>query len=304
MPLLLPAHQPYDARRMLWFLGRHSTPGIEAYDESAGSPTYARVLRLPSGPGVVRLRLADSGFDAELVLTQDRDEPVALSRLTDLLGLDADPRPALAHLADDPLLEVMSRPGIRVPGTVDPVETLVETVIGQQISLAGARTLSRRLVHTYGRPLPRKLVRDGLSHSFPTADALAAIDPADLPMPLARGRSIVGIGRAVTEQGEWLAAGTADAAPHLLALPGVGPWTAAYQALRAGRDPDAFMPTDLAVRRALETHGLPGDPPSASARSARWSPHRSLALLHLWFAYLERRPAGAPLSVAEGTLER
>jgi AraC family transcriptional regulator of adaptative response / DNA-3-methyladenine glycosylase II len=303
VPQLLPAHQPYDARRMLWFLGRHSTPGLEAYDESAGSPTYARVLRLPGGPGVVQLTPTAAGFDAQLQLSSASDEPEALGRLARLLALDADPRPALAHLAGDPLLDVTARPGIRVPGTVDPVETLVETVIGQQISLAGARTLSGRLVHTYGKPLPRKLVRDGLTHSFPTAEILAAIDPADLPMPLARGRSIVGIGRAVTEQGEWLAAGTADATPHLLALPGVGPWTAAYQALRAGRDPDAFMPTDLAVRRALEAHGLAGDPGSAAARAARWSPYRSLALLHLWFAYLERRPGAAPLSVAEGTLE-
>ncbi|MFL6100550.1 MAG: DNA-3-methyladenine glycosylase family protein [Actinomycetales bacterium] len=301
MPQLLPVHQPYDARRMLWFLGRHSTPGLESFD--GGPAAYARVLRLPGGPGVVRLTPAGAGFDAELQLSSASDEPEALARLARLLDLDADPRPALAHLADDRVLDVASRQGIRVPGTVDPVETLVETVIGQQISLAGARTLSGRLVRKYGEPLPRRMVRDGLTHCFPSAEVLAAIDPADLPMPLARGRSIVGIGRAVAEQGEWVAAGTADAAPRLLALPGIGPWTAAYQALRAGRDPDAFMPTDLAVRRVLEAHGLPGDPRSAATRSAPWSPYRSLALMHLWFAYLEGRLGGTPLSVGEGRLD-
>jgi AraC family transcriptional regulator, regulatory protein of adaptative response / DNA-3-methyladenine glycosylase II len=302
MPRLVPAHQPYDARGMLWFLGRHSTPGLEAYDESAGSPTYTRVLQLPGGPGVVRLSLAGEGFDAELVLTHDGDEPASLARLTDLLDLAGDPTPALAQLAGDPLLGLNIRPGIRVPGAADPLETLVGAVIGQQISLAGARTLTGRLVHEYGKPLPRRLVRDGVTHAFPTAGALAAMDPVQLPMPLARGRTLVAIGQAVARDGAALVAGTAEAEPGLLALPGVGPWTATYQRLRVGRDPDAFMPTDLAVRRAFESHGLPSDPPAVAAHALAWSPYRSVALLHLWFGYLERPSRRPALSVADGRL--
>lgn len=303
MHQLVPAHQPYDAGRMLWFLGRHATPGLESYDESAGSPAYTRVLRLSGGPGVVRLSLSGNGFAADLAVSRGSDEAEALSRLTDLLDLDRDPAEALDHLAGDPLLDVSRRPGVRVPGTVDPVETLVGTVIGQQISLTGARTQCGRLVQSYGKPLPRRLVRDGVTHAFPTPRALAALDPTQLPMPLTRGRSLVAIGQAIGRRGEGLVAGTAEAEPALLALPGVGPWTATYQRLRAGRDPDAFMPTDLAVRRAFEAHGRPGDPRSVAAHALAWAPYRSLALLHLWFGYLERRPAARPLSVVEGTLE-
>jgi AraC family transcriptional regulator, regulatory protein of adaptative response / DNA-3-methyladenine glycosylase II len=305
VPRLVPAYQPYDARRMLWFLGRHSTPGLETYDESTGSPTYTRALRLPGGPGVLQLTLSGggSGFDADLRLSRAEDEPAALAQLAHLLDLETDPNPALAHLVDDPVVQARRRPGVRVPGTVDPVETLVGTVIGQQISLAGARTLSGRLVRTYGKPLPRRLVRAGVTHAFPTPEALAALDPAQLPMPLARGRTLAAIGHAVVQHGESLVGGAADAEPALLALPGVGPWTATYQRLRAGRDPDAFMATDLAVRRAFEAHGLAGDPRSAAAHALAWSPYRSLALLHLWFGYLERGSRVPPLSVVAGTLE-
>lgn len=303
MPLLVPSHQPYDARRLLWFLGRHGTPGLETYAEAGGPASYARVLRLTAGPAIARLTLAGDGFDLELRLADEADRPQALARLGHLFDLDGDPGPALDHLAGDPMLDVAARPGLRVPGTVDPVETLVGTVIGQQISVAGARTVVGRLVQTYGEPLPPGLGGDGLTHAFPRAQALAAIDPADLPMPRARGRSIVAIGRALVDEGEALASGTPETAAALLALPGVGPWTASYQALRVDRDPDAFLPTDLAVRRAFEAHGRPADPRSVEEWSRRWSPYRGLALMHLWFAYLERRSGGRTLSVVEGTLD-
>jgi AraC family transcriptional regulator, regulatory protein of adaptative response / DNA-3-methyladenine glycosylase II len=267
---LVPAHRPYDAGRMLWFLGRHATPGVEAYADTGHGVAYSRVLRLSGGPGIAQLTLA------------------------------GDPGPALAHLSAGPLLDVAARPGLRVPGSVDPVETLVSSVVGQQISLAGARTVTGRVVSDHGEPLPAAMARDGLTHAFPTAAALAALDPASLPMPRSRGRSIVAIAAAVVRGGEHLVAGTRDVESELLSLPGVGPWTAAYQALRAARDPDAFMPTDLAVRRVLQASGLPGDPRAARERSARWAPYRSLALMHLWFAYLERRPDA--LSVPGGTL--
>jgi AraC family transcriptional regulator, regulatory protein of adaptative response / DNA-3-methyladenine glycosylase II len=293
VPELVPAHQPYDARRLLWFLGLHATPGLESYVDEPGVVTYARVLRLPGGPGVVRLRLVGEVLTADLSLSHAGDEPAAMGQLTHLLDLDGDPGPAEAHLAGDPLLEVPARPGLRVPGSVDHVETLVGTLIGQQISVSAARTVTGRLVRDFGEPLPRKLIGDGLTHAFPTAQSLAAVDPTVLPMPRARGRSLVAMAEAVVAHGESLVSGAPDMEPALLALPGVGPWTAAYQSLRAGRDPDAFMPTDLAVRRALERHGVPADPAAARARAASWSPYRALALMHLWFAYLECRRAGS-----------
>jgi AraC family transcriptional regulator of adaptative response / DNA-3-methyladenine glycosylase II len=285
---LVPSHSPYDAGRLLWYLGLHAVPGLESYRDA----TYARVLRLPGGPGVVRLSLAaGGGYDAELGLSDPADEPEALGQLTQLLDLDGHQAPAEAALAADPLLGplVAARPGLRPPGSADHVETLLCTIIGQQISLAGARTVTGRVVAALGAPLPGPLARDGLTHAFPAPDALAGADPEALPMPRSRGRSLVAVAHAVQLHGESIASGTPQTAARLLGLPGVGPWTAAYLALRAGRDPDVFLPTDLAVRRALERHGLPGDPASALAAAAAWAPYRSLALFHLWFDLLESR---------------
>jgi AraC family transcriptional regulator of adaptative response / DNA-3-methyladenine glycosylase II len=291
---LVPSHSPYDAGRLLWYLGLHAVPGLESYQAAAGpaGPAYARVLRLTGGPGVVRLSLAaGGGYDAELALTDPADESEALGQLTHLLDLDGDQARAEAALSADPLLGplVAARPGLRPPGSADHVETLLCTIIGQQVSLAGARTVTGRVVAALGRPLPGLLARDGLTHAFPAPDALAGADPELLPMPRSRGRSLVAVAQAVQLHGESIASGTPRTAAQLLGLPGVGPWTAAYLALRAGRDPDVFLPTDLAVRRALERHGLPGDPASALAAAAPWAPHRSLALMHLWFDLLEAR---------------
>jgi AraC family transcriptional regulator, regulatory protein of adaptative response / DNA-3-methyladenine glycosylase II len=286
---LFPARRPYDARRLLWFLGGHATPGLESYAENGHSATYARVLRLPAGPGVVRLRLTGEVLTADLRLSRPDDEPVALAQVAHLLDLAGDPAPAETHLAPDVLLDVAARPGLRAPGSADHVETLVRTMAGQQISLAAARTVTGRLVHDHGEPLPRTLAGDGLTHSFPSAAALAAVDAATLPMPRSRGRSLVAVAQAVVAEGEWLVAGTPDANAALLSLPGVGPWTASYQALRAGRDPDAFLPTDLAVRRALQAGGVAADPASIRVRTQAWAPFRTTALMHLWFAYLEGR---------------
>jgi AraC family transcriptional regulator, regulatory protein of adaptative response / DNA-3-methyladenine glycosylase II len=290
---LLPAHSPYDARRLLWFLGLHAVPGLEVYGEGQAGPAYARVLRLAHGPGIARIALRDNGYDVELALTEPADEAEAVGRLRALLDLDGDPTAALGAWSDDALLGplVARRPGVRAPGSADPVETLIGTIVGQQISVAGARTVLGRVVAALGAPLPDRLAGAGLTHAFPTAAALAGTDPEQLPMPRARGRSLVAVARAVLDQGEALASGQPETREALLALPGVGPWTASYLALRAGRDPDVFLPTDLAVRRALERHGLPGDPVSAAAVAAGWASHRSLALMHLWFELLEARAA-------------
>jgi AraC family transcriptional regulator, regulatory protein of adaptative response / DNA-3-methyladenine glycosylase II len=288
---LVPAHSPYDARRLLWYLGLHAVPGLEVYAEGPAGPAYARVLRLSGGPGVARISLRGNGYDVDLALVEPTDEAEAVGRLRALLDLDGVATEALGALSGDALLGplVARRPGVRAPGSADPVETLIGTIVGQQISLAGARTVLGRVVTALGAPLPDRLAAAGLTHAFPTAAALANADPELLPMPRARGRSLVAVARAVLDQGESLASGLPATRDALLALPGVGPWTASYLALRAGRDPDVFLPTDLAVRRALERHGLPGDPVSAAAVSVGWAPHRSLALMHLWFDLLEAR---------------
>jgi AraC family transcriptional regulator of adaptative response / DNA-3-methyladenine glycosylase II len=167
-----------------------------------------------------------------------------------------------------------------VPGQVDGDETAVRTVIGQQISVTGARTVAARLVAEHGRPVETGV--PGLTHLFPGADVLACSDPERLPMPRARGRALVALCAALAAGDIALDRGPDrdDVRRALLALPGIGPWTADYVALRALAHPDVFLPTDIGVRNALA--GLGHDPAAAIAAGERWRPWRSYALLHLW----------------------
>jgi AraC family transcriptional regulator of adaptative response / DNA-3-methyladenine glycosylase II len=185
---------------------------------------------------------------------------------------------------------VRQRPGLRVPGSVDGDEIAIRAVIGQQISLAGAISLGGKLVARYGARSTAAASYDGPERLFPTSEALAAADPDGLPMPRARGRALVGLCRALADGDVPLdrSADRADVRARLLALPGIGPWTADYVAMRALGDPDVFLPTDIGVRRALVDRG---DDPSLAARAAeRWRPWRSYGLMHLW-STLDLRPA-------------
>ena len=223
-----------------------------------------------AGPGVtLRLRLADW-----------RDLGPAVTRIRTLLDLDADPVAVDGALAEDPVLApvLAAIPGLRVPGTVDPFETAVKATVGQQISVAGARTVTGRIVAAAGAPLASPT--SSVTHVFPTPPALAALDPTTLPMPRRRGRTIVELaaraadGRLVLDAG----ADRDDVAAALLAVPGIGPWTADYVRMRGLGDPDVFLPTDLGVRVGLARLGLDAD------RAERWRPWRSYALHHLWAA--------------------
>ena len=207
-----------------------------------------------------------------------------------LLGLHDDPSRAIASLSDADLIgaSVRRRPGLRAPGSVDHGETLLRTVVGQQVSLASARAVTGRLVGAHGQTLPgRVLAAGGPTHVFPAVDVLAALDPESLPMPRARGRTLVGVAAALADD-----AGVVRTDAALLALPGIGPWTVDYTRLRTRRDPDVLLTTDLAVRRQLErlSGGLPVD-------TSRWAPFRTTALVHLWAGYLDGSAASrAPLA--------
>ena len=190
------------------------------------------------------------------------------------------------HLGADPLLGPLVRaaPGLRVPGAVDGAELAVRAVLGQQISLAAARTAAGRLVAAHGEALPRP--RGTVTALFPAPAVLGALDPTRLAMPRARARALVGLCRALADGELRLDAGVdrAQARRRLLALPGVGPWTAGYVAMRALGDPDVFLAEDLGVRHALRRLGGPDDPREARALAAAWAPWRSYASQHLWQA--------------------
>jgi AraC family transcriptional regulator of adaptative response / DNA-3-methyladenine glycosylase II len=274
--LRLAVREPFDGAALLDFLGTRAVPGVE---EVVGG-TYRRTLRLPHGPGVVALTPAPAHVRCVLRLHDVADLPVAVERCRRLLDLDADPAAVLDFFDADPVIGplVRKRPGLRVPGHVDGFEVAVRAVLGQQVSVAGARTLAARLAASYGTPLASP---DGsLTHLFPSAAALASVDPESLPMPRARARALVGLCAAVAG-GLDLDRGVDRAAlrERLLALPGIGPWTASYVALRALGDPDAWMPTDLGIRQAL-ARVAPGTSPDAAGDA--WRPWRSYALMHLW----------------------
>ena len=276
----LPLRVPYAGRPLLEFLGQRAVAGIEEVVDGA----YRRTLRLPHGIGVLEVRPADDHVAAVVRVTDPGDEPAALERCRWLLDLDHDPAVIDAALGSDPLLAplVAACPGRRVPGHVDGGELAVRTVLGQQVSVAGARTTTSRLVAQLGERLPSP--DGGLTHLFPTPAALATAPDADLPMPASRRRALRSLAAALAA-GALVISPSADRAEldaQLRALPGIGPWTAAYIRLRATGDPDVFLPSDLGVRRALERQGQPGDPRSATHLAERWRPWRSYALVHLW----------------------
>jgi AraC family transcriptional regulator of adaptative response / DNA-3-methyladenine glycosylase II len=278
--LRLARREPHDLASTLGFLGFRAVPGVEDYDGA----TYRRTLALPHGHGVVALSDGDRHVRCELWLDDVRDLSAAVARSRRLLDLDADPEAVAEALGRDPLLgRLVARcPGRRSPGAVDGTEMAVRAVLGQQVSVRGARGTAARLVAAYGKPLTTP--HGSLTHVFPDAETLAAVDPESLPMPRGRGRAVVGIAAALASGQLRLDPGADrdEAQEQLVALPGIGPWTAAYLRMRALGDPDAFLATDLGVRRGLEALGADGSPAAATARAETWRPWRSYAVHHLW----------------------
>ena len=255
-------------------------PGVESVDGT----TYRRSLRLARGLGVVSVTLSAATVSCALTLDDVADAQAAVQRTRRLLDLDCDPASIRDHLAVDPLLAplIEKRPGLRAPGHPDSTELLVRAVLGQQVSVAGARTLASRLVAAHGEPLTEPV--GGVTHAFPSAATIAGLSPEDFAMPRARGAALIDACAQVADGSLVLDAGSdrAGAVVALQALQGIGPWTAGYVAMRALGDPDVFLPTDLGVRHALAALGADSSPRGAAALAEAWRPWRSYALHHLW----------------------
>jgi AraC family transcriptional regulator, regulatory protein of adaptative response / DNA-3-methyladenine glycosylase II len=283
--LRLSFRQPCDVGATLRFLGQRAVPGLESYlADAAGGPAFVRGLDLPHAAATVRLSAGPAGAGyvrANLALADLRDLTVAVARCRRLLDLDADPVAVDSMLGAGPLAgHVAARPGLRVPGTVDGAELAVRAVLGQQISVSGARTIAGRLAAAYGRPLPTPC--GAVTHTFPSAGSLAAADPGELPMPASRARALIGLCAAL-DGGDLVLDGSAERADveqRLLRLRGIGPWTAGYIRMRALRDPDVWLGTDLEVVKALSRLAPVSGPRPIDP--AQWSPWRSYAVLHLW----------------------
>ena len=273
----LPHRAPLPLDELLAFLSARTVPGVE---EVVGG-TYRRVLGLPGGPAVVELGPGGADWVAcRLSLADPGDRAAAVAACRRLLDLDTDPAPVDSALGADPALAplVAATPGRRAPVHVDAHELAVRAVLGQQVSLAAARGLAGRLAEICGAPLARPV--GGLAMAFPTAAAVAEADLDLLGMPGARRATLRTLAVALAGGRIDLSPGADPAAAEaaLLALRGIGPWTAGYVRMRGLGDPDVFLPGDVGVRRALAGLRLV----DASATGERWRPWRSYAVHHLW----------------------
>jgi AraC family transcriptional regulator of adaptative response / DNA-3-methyladenine glycosylase II len=295
--LHLPTRTPWDAEGTLAFLSRRALDGVEDVSEPG---RYRRGVATPHGHCVLEAWPETGRLAVRLHLFELSSLPFAVDGVRRLFDLDADPVAVDDVLGRDPVLAplVRDRPGVRVPGAVDGFELAVRAVVGQQVSVGGARTLLTRLVARCGEPLPDD---GGPRLLFPTPSRVLDADLAGLGLTRARVACLRALasghvgGRLDLRPGADLAAQRRE----LLDTPGVGPWTAEYVALRALGDPDAFPATDLVLRRAVgELQAAPG----------RWRPWRGYGALHLWLAAgaaapVVDRPAPARTRTPTPTLE-
>jgi AraC family transcriptional regulator, regulatory protein of adaptative response / DNA-3-methyladenine glycosylase II len=283
---------PYDFAAILAFLATRSLPGIEHVD----SRSYARVFGPAETPGWLRLTAWPDGEHAlrlELHCPEPSRMLEVVTRLRRMFDLDADPSAIRAALGSDrklgPLLR--KRPGLRLPGGWDGFEVAVRAILGQQISVAAARTLASRIVHRYGASLATPTL-PGLDRLFPPPEALADADLRAIGLTTARAATVQSMARAVID-------GRADFRPERTlgdfverwtALPGIGDWTAQYMAMRTLSHPDAFPAADLILRRAAADDATPMSTKALIARAEAWRPWRAYAVMHLWRSTLPETP--------------
>ncbi|WP_119717577.1 DNA-3-methyladenine glycosylase 2 family protein [Cognatilysobacter tabacisoli] len=286
LTLRLGYRPPYDFTSMLAFLRGRALPGVEAVDDAS----YVRVIGTPDAPGWLRVAHADR--DHALLLTVHGAAPAQLlgivGRLRRMFDLDADPQAigdalrASARLR--PLLD--ARPGLRLPSGWDGFEIAVRAVIGQQVSVAAARTLTARLARRYGHALPAAIAQEapGIEHLFPTPDALVDADLASIGLTRARADTVRTLSAALLDgRVDFRRERTLDDfVAHWVALPGIGTWTANYIALRALGHPDAFLADDLVLQRATPGDGTRLTARALTARAEAWRPWRGYAVIHLW----------------------
>lgn len=277
LTLRLPARAPFDGAGLMRFFADHAVSGLEVGDETS----FSRPLALPGGRANVTVRLDPerAGVIVTARLARLSDVPALSSRVRRLFDLDADSVAIDGALSADPVLTplIAVTPGIRIPGVADGAETLIRTLIGQQISVAAARTVVGRLVAELGEGM------------FPTPSAIAERGAEVLRGPATRVATVLRVADALA-RGELaldLETPAAELRSQLLAVPGVGPWTADYVALRALGNPDTFLPSDLVIRQSAAALGLPSSPRALAERAAAWAPWRSYAGLQLW----RHRPA-------------
>jgi AraC family transcriptional regulator of adaptative response / DNA-3-methyladenine glycosylase II len=278
--LRLSCREPFDGAALLRFLELRAVPGLE---EVRGD-TYRRSLVLTHGTGIVELTPVTGAVRCVLHLDDLRDVATAVARCRRLLDLDADPIAVAEALGRDEVIGglVRARPGMRVPGCVDGDELALRAVLGQHGSLKAARARTARLLETFGTPLDQPL--GTVTHRFPAAAVLAEAGLEGLAGLGPRRETLQTLAARIVS-GEVRIDGGSDrreALNRLVAIRGIGPWTAAYVAMRGFHDPDAFPHGDAGFRHALKALGRPHDPGALAVLQRRWRPWRAYAALQLW----------------------
>jgi AraC family transcriptional regulator of adaptative response / DNA-3-methyladenine glycosylase II len=288
--LRLAYRSPFAAEPLFRFLGDRAIPGVETFDGA----TLRRSIRLHDGSAAV-IRLTPRVARPHVTLRVDLDDPTDVRSAADaarrLLDLDADPIAIDDVLGKDPALRplVRARPGVRLPGAVDGFELAARAVLGQQVSVRAARTMAGRLVAVAGTGMPSEERMDGITHLFPSAIQVASASLDGLGLTGRRAATLRHLSERVAG-GDLDLSGSGDrevVVDGLLAIPGVGPWTAAYVSMRALRDLDGFPATDLGIRAGMAELGLPTTPSAILARAERWRPWRGYAAMHLWMGVLQ-----------------
>ncbi|HEX6245403.1 MAG TPA: DNA-3-methyladenine glycosylase, partial [Polyangiales bacterium] len=295
---------------LLAFLRARAIAGVEHVTEQR----YARVIELNGALGILTVWNCPERNALRVVVPFPA--LAALPRLTarvrHVFDLGSDPRVIARDLSRDALLAplVKARPGLRLPGAWDGFELAVRGVLGQQITVQAATRLASQLVARVGRPLSPELLQPGLTHAFPSPARFDATSLSQLGMPRARIATLIALARAV-EQDPRLFEGGLDlerAVARLVELPGIGPWTAHYIAMRALAESDAFPVGDIGLLRAVAQDGARPTPKQLSLRAEAWRPWRAYATLHLWTEDAAQRVApkvdDAARSVARVRLRR
>jgi AraC family transcriptional regulator of adaptative response / DNA-3-methyladenine glycosylase II len=282
--LRLPFQPPYDWDSIISFLSQRMVSGIEVID----ADSYRRSINLDNSTGSLEVRRVpdQSYLELRVLATFPVDLLRIVERVRRLFDLDCDPNYISAHLGGSKELAhlVKKRPGLRVPGAWDPFELGVRAILGQQVSVKAASTLMARLVAKFGKRLELEL--PGITYAFPTPRQLARADYRELGVTRARGQTIRNLARAIVDKPSLLDGSreVEGTIKDLTAIPGIGPWTAQYIAMRALREPDAFPAGDLGLRKALSRNGFTPNTVDLRRAADVWRPFRAYAAMHLWRA--------------------
>lgn len=276
---------PFDWQKMLGFFKSRAIPGVETVENDV----YHRTIRINETTGTISVSHADAGNALKLTtaLSDSCDLMFIVERVRRMFDLDANMAAIHNVFSEDPLLikTVQSRPGIRLPGAWDPFEVAVRAVVGQQISVKGARTVIGRIAAKAGTPFEPNH-RPELTHIFPTARQLAECELGRIGMPGKRVVTLKTLSQAVVGDPQTLFVKTSlvEFIKELTRIPGIGDWTAQYIAMRALGEPDAFPAADLGIMKALQQGPKRPTPKQVLARAENWRPWRAYAVIYLWHA--------------------